>query len=109
MYTVTYFSQFAGSDTTSISIAWVFHFLALYPEVQDQLRDELTALRPDPLSQEDPLGFLDLLPLLDAVVRETLRLHAAVPSTIRIATKDDLIPVNEPYKDKYGNIHNGIK
>jgi len=49
------------------------------------------------------------LPYLEAVVRETLRLHAPVPSTIRIAMKDDILPVDTPFTDKYGVVHNGIK
>jgi Cytochrome P450 len=49
------------------------------------------------------------LSYLDAVVRETLRLHAPVPSTIRIAMKDDILPVDTPFTDKYGVVHNGIK
>ena len=32
---------------------------------------------------------LNALPYLDAVVRETMRVHAPVPSSIRIATRDD--------------------
>jgi cytochrome P450 len=49
------------------------------------------------------------LPYLDAVVRETLRLHAPVPSTVRVAMKDDILPVDTPFTDKYGVVHDGIK
>ncbi|KAL4249283.1 Cytochrome P450 monooxygenase [Abortiporus biennis] len=35
-------------------------------------------------------------PYLDAVLRETLRLHAPVASTMRVAVKDDWIPLDEP-------------
>lgn len=49
------------------------------------------------------------LPYLDAVVRETLRVHAPVPSTVRIAMKDDILPVDTPFTDKYGVLHDGIK
>lgn len=45
---------------------------------------------------------LSALPYLDAVVRETLRVHPAVPGTVRIATNDEDIPVGEPYLDRFG-------
>ena len=84
---------------------WALYSLSQRQDIQKRLREECLSVPTDTPSYDELNG----LPFLDAVVRETLRLHAAVPSTIRIATKDDLIPVNEPYKDKYGNIHNGIK
>ncbi len=49
------------------------------------------------------------LPYLDAVVRETMRLHSAVTSTFRVAMKDDVIPLNEPYIDRNGEAHNSLK
>lgn len=39
---------------------------------------------------------IELLPYLDAVVRETLRLCPPVHSTIRVATSDDQIPISHP-------------
>lgn len=52
---------------------------------------------------------LNDLPYLDAVVRETLRFHAAVPLSFRLAMRDDVIPVNEPYVDRYGKKQTEIK
>jgi len=52
---------------------------------------------------------LNALPYLDYVVRETLRVHAPVPSTIRIAMKDDILPLNTPFTDKKGKVHDGIR
>jgi hypothetical protein len=45
---------------------------------------------------------LDKLPYLDNVVRETLRVHAPVPSTVREAAHDVHIPVSKSFKDRYG-------
>lgn len=45
---------------------------------------------------------LSALPYLDRVVRETLRLHAAVPVTDRAAQRDDVIPLSVPIKDRNG-------
>ena len=46
---------------------------------------------------------------LDAVVRETLRLYAAVDSTIRSATQDDVIPLSKPFMGRDGVLHNEIQ
>jgi cytochrome P450 len=51
---------------------------------------------------------LNALPYLDAVVRETLRIHAPVATTMRVATQDDILPLGEPIKDKYGRMMDGI-
>ncbi|KAF8973810.1 cytochrome P450 [Flammula alnicola] len=101
----------AGSDSVSVATSWCFHFLALHPEIQTQLRKELSAMR---LASDDDLsdsstdsGFQDCtsktrweaiesLSYLDAVVRETLRFCPPVHATIRVATRDDLIPISRP-------------
>ena len=49
------------------------------------------------------------LPYLDAVVKETLRIHAPVAQTVRIATKDDMIPVGKSYTDKEGVVRDSIQ
>jgi cytochrome P450 len=57
----------------------------------------------------DELTALDKLPLLDAIVRETLRIHSPVGSTIRAAFKDDSIPLSRPYTDRSGVVHDTIE
>ena len=42
------------------------------------------------------------MPYLDAVIRESLRLCAPAPSTVREAVQDVVIPLGEPIVDKYG-------
>lgn len=49
------------------------------------------------------------LPYLDMVVKETLRLHAPVPSTVREAIKEEIIPVGEPYTDRNGEVQDKIR
>jgi cytochrome P450 len=73
--------------------------------MQTKLRQELQSVNTDTPTMEE----LNALPYLDAVVRETLRVHAVVGSTIRIAIKDDVIPVSTPYKDAQGNLRHEIK
>lgn len=45
---------------------------------------------------------LDRLPYLDAVVRETMRSFSPVPSTVRVANQDDIIPTEAQWEDKKG-------
>lgn len=51
---------------------------------------------------------LNSLPYLDAVVKESLRLYAPVPSVLRVAAQDDVIPLSHPLKDKKGVEHHSI-
>ena len=95
----------AGHETTSTATTWALFALTQSPEVQDKLRDQLLSVGTDNPTMDELNG----LPYLDAVVRETLRVHAPVPSTMRVATEDDILPLNEPVKDKNGNVLNGIK
>ncbi|KAF9812294.1 hypothetical protein IEO21_06268 [Rhodonia placenta] len=95
----------AGHETTSNSTAWCLYALAQHPAVQSALRDELLSVPTDSPSMDD----LNALPYLDAVVRETMRLHAPVSSTMRYAAKDDVIPLAAPYTDRNGEVCDGIR
>ena len=52
---------------------------------------------------------LNALPYLDMVIRESLRLHAPVPASIRVPVKDDVIPVSAPFTDRNGDVQDSIK
>ena len=52
---------------------------------------------------------LQALPFLEAVLRESLRLHPAVPLTIRQVAKDDVIRLGEPVVDRYGETTSEIR
>lgn len=52
---------------------------------------------------------LSALPYLDAVVTETLRLHSPIAMLTRVASKDDVIPLSEPFTDRHGKMHNEIR
>jgi len=95
----------AGHETTSTTTTWALFALTQAPEAQKKLREEVLKVSTDNPSMED----LSALPYLDAVVRETLRVHSPVPSTLRVATKDDVIPLNTPFVDKHGQTQHGIK
>ena len=97
----------AGHETTSTQTAWALFALAQRPEIQSRLRAELRSMPTDSPSADD-LG-PEQLPYLDAVVKEVMRVHSVVPLTERVAIKDDVLPVSEPYFDRKGNAHREIR
>ncbi len=73
--------------------------------MQTRLREELETIPTD----EPTMDELNSLKYLDAVVRESLRYHSIVGNTVRVATVDDFIPLDEPFVDKYGKSHSEIQ
>lgn len=67
----------AGSDTTATTLSGLLHLLLSHPRVLAKLTAEIDAA---PLSQPNPTfkEAQTLLPYLDAVIKESLRLHSAV-------------------------------
>lgn len=113
---------FAGSDTSSLTLTWTLYLLAKHPEIQTRLRAELQQVRvrltdswivvDDAKSTTDAAALvsaLDALPLLDRVLRESLRLVPPVHSSIRVATRDDDIPVSEPVTMKNGMKRSSVR
>ncbi|TIA92663.1 hypothetical protein E3P81_01413 [Wallemia ichthyophaga] len=88
----------AGTDTTSNAMAYMLHSLASNKRVQDKLRSEIieNALN---MNESTSLNDVNSLPYLDMVIKETLRLNAPVPLTLRQAIKPDVIPLAHPVKD----------
>ncbi|KAI0668208.1 cytochrome P450 [Trametes maxima] len=95
----------AGHETTSTATTWCLYALTQAPAVQAKLRAELLGVTSDAPTMDE----LSALPYLDAVVRETLRLHAPVPTTMRVATCDDVIPVGEPFVNRHGEVQDSIR
>ncbi|GKZ69865.1 hypothetical protein AnigIFM50267_005095 [Aspergillus niger] len=78
----------AGHETTGITITYIMWELSKRPELQTRLREEL-ASSPESLRYTEgtekelpPLADIAALPFLDAIVRETLRLHAPAPAPL---------------------------
>jgi hypothetical protein len=96
----------AGHETTSSAMTWCLYALAQAPETQHKLRAALRTLSPDSPSLTDEIS---RLPYLDHVVRETLRVHSPVTSTMRVCMREaDEVPVCEPYTDRNGVLRRGI-
>ncbi|KAG6903285.1 hypothetical protein C0995_000180 [Termitomyces sp. Mi166 len=79
----------AGHETSASALTWSLYALATSPQVQAKLRDALRSL-----SEIEGCEYLDW------VVRESLRLHAPVTSTMRVCRKPggDLVPLEVPVR-----------
>ncbi|KAG5635769.1 hypothetical protein H0H81_010149 [Sphagnurus paluster] len=88
---------FGGSDTTSNAISRALHLISTHPEVQDKLRSEIMEAF---TTYGENMLYDDLvaLPFLDAVCRETLRLHPTFPLGARVARQDASVPLSTPIK-----------
>ncbi|KAH9832026.1 cytochrome P450 [Rhodofomes roseus] len=85
---------FAATETSSNALSRILDVLAKHPDYQARLREELLEARAaDGLLSYDELNHL---PLLDGVIRETLRLHPPVTMLFRVATRDTVLPLSEP-------------
>ncbi|CAK9780248.1 cytochrome P450 [Cutaneotrichosporon oleaginosum] len=82
---------FAGSTTTAATISFILFELAKLSEWQEKLRAEVLAGHARPSFEA-----LNAFPLLDAVIRETLRLHPPASCTCRATTKDMVLPLAKP-------------
>lgn len=87
-------------------MTWAIIELCRNIDKQQKLRNELTAFAGDLTFEQ--LVSPTFAPYLDAVVHETLRLHPAVPEAVRVATKDDVIPLAQPVLTGEGNLVDSI-
>ncbi|KAJ7366134.1 cytochrome P450, partial [Mycena albidolilacea] len=85
---------FAASETTTTTLARILYLLARNPDWQDRLRAALAEAQPKD-GADIPYDQLMQLPVLDAVCRETLRLHppspfnAVLPLATPLCGRDD--------------------
>ncbi|KAK5732598.1 hypothetical protein LTR17_010413 [Elasticomyces elasticus] len=77
----------ATQETNTVTLTYILYRLSQYPELQEQLRDELRAsnsiIAHGGSLNLPPPARIDTLPLLHAIITETLRLHAANPARMR--------------------------
>lgn len=94
----------AGHETTSTATMWCLFALTQAPTVQHKLRKELISVMTDSPTMDELMA----LPYIDMVVKESLRIHAPVSNTKRVAADDCVIPVGEPFNDRQGKLRNSI-
>jgi cytochrome P450 len=70
----------AGHETTSQALTWTLYLLALFPDWQEAVRQEVLGIAGDgSIGRED----IAKLPLLDAVFQEAMRLYPPAPVLMR--------------------------
>ncbi|KAJ5433880.1 Cytochrome P450 [Penicillium cf. griseofulvum] len=103
----------AGHETSGITFTYMMWELSRHPELQAELRKELLTLSPslrysgtDGVKPLASPSAVDALPLLDAMVRETLRLHSPAPAQLPRIT-----PITEKGTSLHGydNIPGGVR
>ncbi|KAH0839443.1 cytochrome P450 [Lanmaoa asiatica] len=82
------------------SFQWALIELSKNLDIQSKLRAELLEFGADPTFDQLPNN----LPYLDAVVHETLRMHAPLPDFTRMAAVDDVIPLSKPVCTRSGKL-----
>ncbi|KIY50941.1 cytochrome P450 [Fistulina hepatica ATCC 64428] len=82
---------FGAQDTTSSALSRILHLLSIRTDLQDRLRAEILE---GLIQAGGRMGYetVSSLPLLDAVLKETLRLHPPVPFVRRTCMKDTVLP-----------------
>ncbi|KAJ4523393.1 hypothetical protein HRR83_000040 [Exophiala dermatitidis] len=109
----------AGHETSAVALTYLYWELSKKPDLQKRLREELLTLTPKivwppspPQSDSEAESSFDLpdpkqvdaLPLLHAIVMETLRLHAPIPGM-----EPRISPAGNNTLGSYSNIPGGVR
>jgi len=101
----------AGHDTTANTTDWILYELSRNLGYQNKIREEIKSTRAAAAERGDlelTIADLDSMKYTLAAMKETLRFHPIVANRIRIAARDDVIPLAIPQKTKTGETINSI-
>lgn len=77
----------AGSDTSALTVSFTILMLAMHPDIQDRLFDELHTIY-DEQDEQTTYDHLQKLPLLDCCLKESMRLFPVASLIGRTASAD---------------------
>ncbi|CAF0836423.1 unnamed protein product [Didymodactylos carnosus] len=80
--------MFEGHDTTAAALNFACFLIALHPDVQQKLHDEINRIFQDDLERACSMDDLKQMNYLECVIKESLRLLPSVPSIGREAQED---------------------
>lgn len=80
-----------GHETASISLMFILYELCKHPEYQIRLRNEVVKVFDENGGKIDWDDMTKKFPLLNAIVKESLRMYPPVPWLPRVAVKPDII------------------
>jgi cytochrome P450 len=78
----------AGHETTAVALAWTWYLLARHPEIEAELRQQVTSVLGD---RPPTIDDLPRLPLARMVVEEAMRLYPPVWGIGRQALREDTV------------------
>ncbi|XP_043662809.1 probable cytochrome P450 6a14 [Drosophila teissieri] len=90
----------AGFETSSSTMSFCLYELALQPEIQQRLREEIESVLANVEGGELNYDVLAEMSYLDQVLSETLRKHPLLPHLIREVNRDYKIPNSDIVLDK---------
>lgn len=76
----------AGHETTATGLTWALHRLSIHPEILTRVQAEL-----DERIGAGPIDPDRALPYLDAVCKETLRIHPVIPGVGRVLQRPTVV------------------
>ena len=86
----------AGRDTTACALSWQFMHLLQDDSILSKLKKEVESVTSgnlEDMNHEEAFEKITKkMPYLNAVAKETLRLHPSVPKNVKFAVKDDVLP-----------------
>ncbi|XP_016990153.1 probable cytochrome P450 6a14 [Drosophila rhopaloa] len=90
----------AGFETSSSTMSFCLYELAVQPEIQQRVRDEIESVLGNVEEGELNYDALAEMKYLDQVVAETLRKHPLLPHLIRECNRDYKVPNTDIVLDK---------
>ncbi|RXW23194.1 hypothetical protein EST38_g2664 [Candolleomyces aberdarensis] len=102
------FLLLAGQETSANTLTWALWELCKFPDIQTALRKEIRDAREQKGGKDFTYQELQAMPLLNAVIKETLRFAPVVQNMFRENLQDDVLPLAQPITLKSGKVVNKL-